>query len=100
MKAENFLFKTDNDVSTFLLRVLLGVSGNYRTGNRRCASALCQPGCRLRNELALPCRGSLTAIRLSRLPGCQREEKNTRQELCYLNPDPSPSPISELKVLR
>jgi hypothetical protein len=27
MKAVNFLFKTDNDVSTFLLRVLLGVSG-------------------------------------------------------------------------
>ena len=25
MKARNFLFKTDNDVSTFLLRVLLGV---------------------------------------------------------------------------
>lgn len=46
------------------------------------------------------CRGSLTAIRLSRLPGCRREEKNAWQELFYLNPDPAPKPISELKVLR
>jgi hypothetical protein len=42
------------------------------------------------------CRGSLTAARLSRLPGCRREEKGSWQELYYLNPTPLSSPICEL----
>jgi hypothetical protein len=46
------------------------------------------------------CRGSLTALRLSRLPGCRREEKNALQELLFLNPNPLPRPICELKALR
>jgi hypothetical protein len=45
------------------------------------------------------CRGSLSAVRLSRLPGCRREEKGAWQELLYLNPDPRPGPICELKAL-
>ena len=46
------------------------------------------------------CRGSLTALRLSRLPGCRREEKNAWQELYFLNPNPLPRPICELEILR
>jgi hypothetical protein len=46
------------------------------------------------------CRGSLTAVRLSRLPGCRREEKGAWQELLYLNPNALPGPICELKALR
>lgn len=32
---------------------------------------------------------ALTAVRLSRLPGCTRREKGSFQELLYLNPNPS-----------
>jgi hypothetical protein len=46
------------------------------------------------------CRGSLTAVRLSRLPGCRREETNAWQKLHYLNPNPLPRPICELQTLR
>jgi hypothetical protein len=46
------------------------------------------------------CRGSLSALRLSRLPGCRREEKNAWQQLYYLNPNPLPRPICELDSLR
>jgi hypothetical protein len=46
------------------------------------------------------CRKTLSAVRLSRLPGCRREEKNALQKLYYLNPHPLPGPICELKVLR
>jgi hypothetical protein len=46
------------------------------------------------------CRGSLTALRLTRLPGCRREEKNAWQELYFLNPNPLPRPICELDLLR
>jgi hypothetical protein len=34
------------------------------------------------------CRGSLTAVRLSRLPGCRREEAGVTQQLLYLNSKP------------
>jgi hypothetical protein len=33
---------------------------------------------------------AITAVRLSRLPGCLRESKNAMQELLYLNPHPQP----------
>jgi hypothetical protein len=46
------------------------------------------------------CRGSLSALRLSRLPGCRREERNAWQQLYYLNPNPLPKPICELDALR
>jgi hypothetical protein len=45
-------------------------------------------------------RGSLTGLRLSRLPGCRREEKRAWQELYYLNPNPLPRPICELEAVR
>jgi hypothetical protein len=35
------------------------------------------------------CQGSLSAVRLSRLPGCRREEKNAEQKLYYLNANPT-----------
>jgi hypothetical protein len=43
--------------------------------------------------------GALSAVRLSRLPGCWRPEKNNFQKLLYLNPNPSLSPLIELPVL-
>jgi hypothetical protein len=36
---------------------------------------------------------ALTAIRLSRLPQCMREETGKLQELFYLNPQPEPTPL-------
>jgi hypothetical protein len=44
--------------------------------------------------------GALTAVRLSRLPGCYRAEKQAWQKLLFLNPEPSPTPIRELEVIR
>jgi hypothetical protein len=46
------------------------------------------------------CRGSLTAVRLSRLPGCRREIIGSTQELLFLNPNPEQTPICSLPVLR
>lgn len=37
---------------------------------------------------------SLTAVRLTRLPNCRREEKGQVQSLLYLNPDPNYLPIA------
>jgi hypothetical protein len=39
------------------------------------------------------CRGSLTAVRLTRLPNCRREETGKLQELLYLNPHACGEPI-------
>ncbi len=38
----------------------------------------------------------LSAVRLTRLPGCHRPEKGGFQQLLYLNPDPPLSPIADL----
>jgi len=43
--------------------------------------------------------GALSAVRLSRLPGCERVEKGAFQTLYYLNPDPAETPICELPAL-
>jgi hypothetical protein len=39
------------------------------------------------------CPGSLTAVRLTRLPGCRRGETGQIQRLLYLNPQPTNRPI-------
>jgi hypothetical protein len=41
-------------------------------------------------------KGALSAVRLTRLPGCFRAEKNNWQELLYLNPTADGTPICEL----
>jgi hypothetical protein len=46
------------------------------------------------------CPGSLTAVRLSRLPNCMREEKGALQRLLYLNPNPDLTPICKMEVRR
>ena len=46
------------------------------------------------------CQGSLSAVRLSRLPGCRREEKNAEQKLYYLNPTPTQTAICRNQVFR
>ena len=38
---------------------------------------------------------AISAVRLTRLPGIIRAEKNSMQELLYLNPNPSTTPISQ-----
>lgn len=44
-------------------------------------------------------QGALSAVRLSRLPGCERAEKGKVQTLLYLNPHPKRTPICELPSL-
>jgi hypothetical protein len=44
--------------------------------------------------------GCLSAVRLSRLPGCSRPEKSGFQKLLYLCPNPPDVPLIELPVLR
>lgn len=41
----------------------------------------------------------LSAIRLTRLPGCRRPEKNGFQRLLYLNPNPPLCPIADMPVI-
>jgi hypothetical protein len=43
--------------------------------------------------------GALSAVRLSRLPGCERVEKGALQTLLFLNPHPTETPICELPLL-
>jgi len=38
-------------------------------------------------------RSSLTAVRLTRLPGCRRGDTGQLQRLLYLNPEPTDTPI-------
>lgn len=42
--------------------------------------------------------GALTAVRLTRLPGCSRPEKRGFQKLLYLNPEPVDVPLAELPI--
>jgi hypothetical protein len=39
---------------------------------------------------------AITAVRLTRLPGCYRREKVGWQELLFLNPEPAATPIAEM----
>lgn len=43
--------------------------------------------------------GAMTAVRLTRLPQCYRAEKDRWQELYFLNPNPTPTPIFELPTI-
>jgi hypothetical protein len=43
--------------------------------------------------------GAMTAVRLTRLPQCYRAEKDRWQELYFLNPNPSATPICELPTI-
>jgi hypothetical protein len=44
------------------------------------------------------CPGSLTAVRLTRLPGCKREETGKIQQLLYLDSEPDGVPICKKPV--
>jgi hypothetical protein len=44
--------------------------------------------------------GALSAVRLTRLPGCWRPEKGGFQKLLYLHPDPPEIPLIDLPALR
>jgi hypothetical protein len=46
------------------------------------------------------CQGSLSAVRLSRLPGCRREERNALQQVYYLNPNPTQTAICSNQIFR
>jgi hypothetical protein len=43
---------------------------------------------------------ALTAVRLSRLPGCKRNSTDGFQKLLYLNPQPTIWPLTEVEVIR
>lgn len=45
-------------------------------------------------------RAALTAVRLSRLPGCRRNSTGGFQKLLYLNPQPTRWPLIEMEVVR
>lgn len=44
--------------------------------------------------------GALSAVRLSRLPGCWRPEKAGFQRLLYLYPDPALAPLIDLPIIQ
>jgi hypothetical protein len=44
------------------------------------------------------CSGTITAVRLTRLPNCRRDETRQLQRLLYLTDEPSPVPICELPL--
>jgi hypothetical protein len=44
--------------------------------------------------------GCMSAVRLTRLPGCFREDKGKAQKLLYIQPRPDARPISKRPVLR
>lgn len=44
--------------------------------------------------------GCLSAVRLSRLPQCERVEKSAIQKLIYLSPKPTPGPLADLPPIR
>ena len=43
--------------------------------------------------------GALSAVRLTRLPGCRRPRKNGFQQLLYLNPEPAETLLADLPAL-
>jgi len=43
---------------------------------------------------------ALTAVRLTRLPGCMRRSTGNLQKLLYLNPSPTISPLTNMPVIR
>lgn len=46
------------------------------------------------------CPGSLTAVRLTRLPGVLRGDNGNEQKLIWLNPHPTPMPLEQFSKLR
>jgi hypothetical protein len=44
------------------------------------------------------CQGSLTAVRLTRLPGVCRGDNSNTQKLLWLNPTPTPTPIQSFPI--
>ncbi|MDR1305524.1 MAG: hypothetical protein LBK76_09920 [Verrucomicrobiales bacterium] len=44
--------------------------------------------------------GALSAVRLTRLPGCWRGEKRRWQKLLYVNPSPAARPLAETPAVR
>lgn len=42
---------------------------------------------------------AMSAVRLTRLPGCQRPEKSGFQKLLYLNPDATTAPLTTMPVI-
>ena len=43
---------------------------------------------------------ALTAVRLTRLPGCRRGSTGGLQKLIYLNPNPTVTPLTKMPVVR
>jgi hypothetical protein len=94
-----------------LVQLPMRVSAIYTSGGRSVHSLLCvDAGSKKEWDEAMgplkrPLKvlgadpGALSAVRLTRLPGCWRTEKNGFQKLLYLHPDPPEAPLWELPIL-
>jgi len=74
-----------------LIRVDARTAQEWRRIKQRLAPALVTLGAD---------KGALTIVRLTRLPGCYRAEKNQWQALLYINPEADGTPICKLPDLR
>lgn len=95
---------------SFLAKTRFKIAAIYTSGGRS-IHALARMGCRTKDEYDAKVNPlkpdlkrigvdpqTLSAIRLSRLPGCWREEKSAPQSLLYLNPGEWTCPIEEMPV--
>jgi hypothetical protein len=95
IRACTLAIYTSGQSSVHALLLAEGITSKQHWDNEVRESGLMQIACRYG-----ACRGSLTAVRLSRLPGCRREITGKTQKLLYLNPNPEQIPIWSLPVLR
>jgi hypothetical protein len=95
IKARTLAIYTSGQSSIHALLLAEGITSKQQWDAEVRESGLMQIACRYG-----ACRGSLTAVRLSRLPGCRREITGKTQELLYLNPKPEQTPICSFPVLR
>lgn len=99
----------------FIVQMPLRIEALYTSGGRS-VHALVRVDCKTKEEWdaekqelmpflmgALMCgadRGTWSAVRLTRLPGCLRDEKGSAQKLLYIQPGAVLRPICELPVVR
>jgi hypothetical protein len=96
----------------FIAQLPLRIAAIYTSGGRsiHCLLRLDAPSKEAWDEVIRPLKrplkvlgadaACLSAVRLTRLPGCWRPEKGGFQKLLYLHPDPPEAKLVDLPVLR
>jgi hypothetical protein len=96
----------------FIVQLPLRIAAIYTSGSRsiHCLLRLDAPSKEAWDEAIRPLKrplkvlgadaACLSAVRLTRLPGCWRPEKGGYQKLLYLHPDPPEARLVDLPVLR